>query len=661
MKAKTIILALLMTFGVFSSRAYDFSAVAPSGQTLYYNIRTDGTGVNVVWPNASTTLNSETWTGYTKPTGDLTIPSSVTYEGTTYSVVSIGTAFYQCTGLTSVTIPNTVTKIANSAFSRCTGLTGNLTIPNSVTTIGRNAFYYCRGITSLSISNSLTTIDTSLFFACTGLTSVVVPSSVKHIKAFAFDSCVNLNSITLGDSVQDVGWRAFAYCRNLSSITIPSTVTSIGGGCFYYCSNLNHIYMKPETPPSLENSSFSCTPSTKTFYVSCNAYTAYYNSSVWNIYNLLATFPYNFSVTADPAGGTVEILREPTCDNAQAEVQANPYTGFHFTNWSDGNTNAHRYIVVTHDTAIYANFAEDVTYTVTATSANTSMGSVSGGGTYTEGSSATLSATAYNGYHFSHWQDNNTSNPRTITVTGNATYTAYFEANAPTQYTITVNSANSSMGSASGGGTYNQGSSVSISATPNSGYRFVHWQDNNTANPRVITVSANATYTAYFESIGENPSNQYTISVQSSDPAMGSVTGSGTFASGTTTTITATPYSGYVFVQWQDGNTDRIRTITVTGDATYTAYFDYSNGINDVESADNIKIYTRGNSIVIDFSRQQAADSRQSVVVYDIMGRVIKLAAGSGRQTAVEIPVTSAGVYMVKVGDQPSRKVLVRP
>ena len=76
---------------------------------------------------------------------------------------------------------------------------------------------------------------------------------------------------------------------------------------------------------------------------------------------------------------------------------------------------------------------------------------------------------------------------------------------------------------------------------------------------------------------------------------------------------------------------------------------------------DKIKIHTRGNTIVIDFSGQQAADSRQSVVVYDIMGRVIKQAADGCQQAAVEIPVTTAGVYMVKVGNQPSRKVVVRP
>ncbi|MBQ3580505.1 MAG: T9SS type A sorting domain-containing protein [Bacteroidales bacterium] len=284
------------------------------------------------------------------------------------------------------------------------------------------------------------------------------------------------------------------------------------------------------------------------------------------------------------------------------------------------------------------------------------MGSVSGGGTYIEGSTATLTATANNGYRFSHWQDNNTSNPRTITVTGNATYVAYFEADAPTQYHITVNSANTMMGSVSGGGTYAAGSTATITAFPNNGYHFSFWNDYNTNNPRTITVAGNATYTAYFEA------DNYVITVLSDNPTMGTVTGGGTYAFGSTISISAHPEEGCRFAYWQDGNNDNPRYITVTDNAPqYVAHFYRPEGIDDVETAGNLKIYTRGNSIVIDFSGQQAAVSKQDIVVYDVMGRVIKQSADSGQQAAIEIPVTSAGVYMVKVGDRPSRKVLVRP
>ena len=142
MKQKLSVFAvLLMALALPQSvRAYDFSAVAPTGQTLYYSIRTDENGVSVVWPNASATTVSETWTGYTKPTGALTIPASVVHNGTTYPVTGIGTAFCECTGLTSVTIPSSVKSIVVTTFYGYTGLT-SVDLGDSLTYIGDYAFY----------------------------------------------------------------------------------------------------------------------------------------------------------------------------------------------------------------------------------------------------------------------------------------------------------------------------------------------------------------------------------------------------------------------------------------------------------------------------------------------------------------------------------------
>ena len=137
-------------------------------------------------------------------------------------------------------------------------------------------------------------------------------------------------------------------------------------------------------------------------------------------------------------------------------------------------------------------------YTINVLSANTSMGNVSGGGTYPQGSTVTISATAYSGYHFTQWNDGNTQNPRTITVTGNATYTAYFAQNETQSYTINVVSANQNMGTTTGSGTYTAGSTITIAAVPYTGYYFTQWSDGNTQNPRTITVTGDATYVANF-------------------------------------------------------------------------------------------------------------------------------------------------------------------
>ncbi|MBO4588773.1 MAG: C10 family peptidase [Bacteroidales bacterium] len=203
-------------------------------------------------------------------------------------------------------------------------------------------------------------------------------------------------------------------------------------------------------------------------------------------------------------------------------------------------------------------------YTVTAESADTSMGNVTGGGSYTCNSAVTITANPNYGYHFSHWQDGNTDNPRTITLTNNASFTAYFEAN---QYVVTCETDDADMGNVEGGGTANYLSSLTISATANYGYHFDHWNDGNTNNPRNITVTGNANFTAYFTP------NQYVISVYSGNSSQGSASGGGNFEYLSTHTIAATANTGYHFAQWNDGNTDNPRTITVTGEASYTAQF----------------------------------------------------------------------------------------
>ena len=204
------------------------------------------------------------------------------------------------------------------------------------------------------------------------------------------------------------------------------------------------------------------------------------------------------------------------------------------------------------------------TYTIMAVPDDASHGTVTGGGTYQAGDQATLTATPAAHYTFSRWSDNVTTNPRTITVTGSATYTAYFDAE---QYTITAIPDDASHGTVTGGGTYAYGTTITLTATPAPGYGFTSWSDNVTTNPRTITVTGNATYTANFE-LGS-----YTITAVPDDTTHGTVTGGGSYNYNDIVTLTATPATGYVFDHWNDNVTTNPRIITVTADATYTAYF----------------------------------------------------------------------------------------
>lgn len=139
------------------------------------------------------------------------------------------------------------------------------------------------------------------------------------------------------------------------------------------------------------------------------------------------------------------------------------------------------------------------TYTLTVESNNTTMGAVEGGGDYLAGSEVRISATPASGHWFRQWSDGNIENPRTVTVTGNETYTAQFEAII--NYTITATANDGTMGTVSGGGSYPANQAISLSATANEGYRFLRWNDGSTDNPRTVIVTGAAAYTAVFEAI----------------------------------------------------------------------------------------------------------------------------------------------------------------
>ena len=157
------------------------------------------------------------------------------------SVTSIGErAFFNCSSLTSVEIPDSVASIGDLAFYGCSSLT-SVVIPDSVTSIGSSAFSGCSSLTSVIIGDSVTSIGSSAFYGCSSLTSVVIPDSVTSIGSYAFYDCSSLTSVVIGDSVTSIGENAFYNCSNLTSVVIPDSVTSIGENAFYDCSNLTSV------------------------------------------------------------------------------------------------------------------------------------------------------------------------------------------------------------------------------------------------------------------------------------------------------------------------------------------------------------------------------------------------------------------------------------
>ena len=288
---KKFLLTFLMLIASVPLWAEDFFV-----NGIYYNI-IDETNKTV-----EVTYIGDYYNSYTNEyTGAVAIPSSVTYNSTTYSITSIGDqAFRDCRGLTSISIGNSVTSIGYDAFMGCRGLT-SVTIGNSVTTIGDQAFRGCSGLTSVTIPNSVTSIGESAFNGCTGLTSVTIPNSVTLIGESAFFYCTGLTEVNITDlsawckidfewdyfarqcysnplyyahhlklngteitnlvipnDITEIKQYAFNGCTGLTEVTIHNSVTTIGGNAFSGCMLNTLVIMEGENPIDMGSNTYVC-------------------------------------------------------------------------------------------------------------------------------------------------------------------------------------------------------------------------------------------------------------------------------------------------------------------------------------------------------------------------------------------------------------------
>ena len=254
----------------------------------------------------------------------LTIPSGVT---------SIGNwAFSGCIGLTSLTLPSGVTEIGKSAFDGCSGLT-SVNIPSSVTSISGWAFSGCSGLTSLTIPSGVTSIGQRAFSDCSGLTSLTLPSSVTSIDQVAFYGCSGLTSLTIPSGVTSIGQGAFLYCSGLTSLTIPSGVTSIGKYAFYECSRLTSIYVYPENLPELGTDIFTgCDAKNCTVYVPTGTVDAYRSSEFGYFKNIV-----EFDATGIDKVATSADVKEVSRYSANGQRLSAPAKGLNIVKYSDGS------------------------------------------------------------------------------------------------------------------------------------------------------------------------------------------------------------------------------------------------------------------------------------------------------------------------------------
>ena len=498
----------------------------------------------------------------------------------------------------------------------------------TITVSGTGVSSQTISVTQAGVSYNLTVSPSSLSYAAAGESKTVTVTSNTSWTATSSASWLTVSPASGSNN----GTITAVAAANTSTSQRTATITVSGSGITRTVSVTQDgatSYTLTVSPSSL---SYVAAGESKTVTVTSNTSWTATSSANWLTVSP-ASGSNNGTITAVAAANTSSSQRSATITVSGSGVT--------------------RTVSVTQDGATSV-----PTYTITAIANNNAYGTVSGGGTYQEGETVTLTATANNGYVFTSWNNGSTANPLIFTATGNATYIATFEnENNVTMYTITVESSNNQMGTVTGGGRFAAGTTITIEALPNEHFRFVHWQDGNTDNPREITVNSSATYTASFEAIPQytitataglggtiNPNGtvtvyegddkdfiitadegyritsvtvdgneslgqlvnnvysyninlteatytftnitnnhtisarfeaipQYTITVLANPTDAGIVSGGGTYYEGTVVTVEAAPYQGYVFNGWDDNNMQIRRTITVTGNATYTANF----------------------------------------------------------------------------------------
>ena len=624
----------------------------------------------------------------------LIIPNSVWYNGIKYPVTSIRYhAFYECKSLTEVTIPNSVTTIGNGAFDSCTGLQKviwnarniqdpqifnqpfsgcdrltdfvfgeeveyipnylcfqltslkKLVIGNSVTTIGMWAFYECTGLTEVTISNSVTTIGYKAFDGCTGLqkviwnarnaqdlqyvydnpifpdcnqltdfvfgeevehipdflcnnlrllNTIVIPNSVTTIGQLAFNSCTGLQKVTIGNSVTTIGERAFSECRGLQKVTIGNSVTTIGKFAFTSCTGLQKVTIGNSVTAIGYGAFYSCTGLTEVIWNARNAQDFQDNSSPFSGCDRLTDFVFGEKVEHIPAYLCYQLasLKKLVIGNSVTSIGKMAFSS--------------------------------CTGLTEVTIPN--------------------SVTTIEGYAFTRC-----TGLKTVTIGNSVTTIEDGAFNGCTQMeSVTIGEKVESIGESAFAKCNNLTAVISKAMTPPQ-----IWATTFDDYAMTLYVPAGckpkyaeAEYWNNFTDIRETGVTLHTVTANATDETMGYVTGGGEYPQGSTATLIAVPFGQNYFVRWNDGNTDNPRTITVTGNMTFTAEFAPAGSA--VETLENGErgIYATGRTLHVE-------NGGESYRVYTAAGRLVY----TGNDSSVTL--SAPGMYIVRTGDR-SQKVAVK-
>ena len=424
----------------------------------------------------------------TKPTGDLEIKDTVSYEGVIYTVTSIpSSGFYGCNKLTSITLPSTITSIGFESFYNCNQLTA-FTIPSAVTSIGKYAFRACSNLTSINIPSGVSSIGDNAFESCSGLTAFNVESDNA--------TYCSIDGVLFKKKNTYLSLICYPSSKADTEYNLPDNVSSIENKAFYGCKFLASINVSNSNKDFYSDNGVLLDINKRTLivYPSQKADTAYSipNTVVIILYKAFYQCQNIKSLIIPKSVTDIDEYSIHNCTNLTVKCCAASKPEGWLEKWSYNVADV-----------VWGYTPEETpgtkTWTVSLSANNSSYGSVSGGGTVKDGETTTITATPAEGYRFVKWSNGLTNATETITVTSDLTLVAEFEKTASSEtWTVTLSANNSSYGSVSDGGTVKDGSTITITATPAKGYYFVKWSNGLTTPTATITVTSDLNLEAIF-------------------------------------------------------------------------------------------------------------------------------------------------------------------
>jgi uncharacterized repeat protein (TIGR02543 family) len=565
-------------------------AVAVSGNTLYVAHAASGTVATYnATTGAATNLNF---------ISGLSTPNGLLLSGTLLYVTNIGSntvgtynavtgAVINASFITGLSSPGYLTMSGSSLFvsnsvagnstvgeyNAITGaainssLISGLSVPAGMAVSGSSIYVVVNGSNSIGEYNAVTGATINASFV-TGLNYPVdlALSGTDLFVTEQYGSIVGEFDAGTGAAVNASLITGVSYCNGIvvAAKVATSASPSLGGtaagaGIYSIGSSV--------TVTATANSGYTFSNWTQSGNIvsTSPSYTFSLSGSTPLVANFTSAPVDTLTVFANPGNGGIVSGSGTYADGSQQQISATANPGYVFTGWSDSVTTNPRTVTVPPGGVTYiAEFSPTDLLVVVADPTN--GGTVSGGGTYADGSQIQISATANVGYAFAGWNDGVTTNPRIVTVLpGGVSYAANFVPQTDVLFVLADPAAG---GTVMGSGTFPDNSQQQISATANTGYVFTGWDDGVTDNPRTVPIPLGGVeYVANF-------SPTAFLDVEASPSNAGTVMGSGTFAVGSFLQISAMANSGYTFTGWSDGVTANPRTVALpAGGVTYTAQY----------------------------------------------------------------------------------------